>query len=154
LSIFQQSMKDKMEKILGEGHKSDKARYCIGFITGRGIVRDKSTIVIKAAAPEMRELNKLFNWLGVADISIFTCAGSEFVMMIKSSTLVKYLYGLLRKEGNSAIIWGKRIREWGEWPEGNINNDAHFVRGYMEGVRLENKDAKNLACRDFEMDTM
>jgi len=142
-----------MKKILSEGRKSDNVRFCIGFITGRGIVKDKSTIVLKASAPEVALLNKLFDWLGIADISIFTDIGPDHIMLIRSSTLIKYLHDLLQKEGNSTVIWGKRIREWGEWPDNSIaSNDSHFVRGYMAGVHPERAaDTKNPKNKEFEM---
>jgi len=144
-------MKVKMEKIMQEGSKTDTARYCIGLITGRGIVRDKSTIIIKVGEKEVVQLNKLFGWLDI-DTSIFTI-GEEFIVVVKSSSFIKYLHNLLQKEGSTTIIWGKKIREWGEWPESRVNEDSQFVRGYMEGVHAL-KGNNNPKSKDFELQTM
>jgi len=113
--------------------ESKEARYWLGFITARAVMKDKGTLALKVAEKELKRVEDLIFFLKMKPKTniLINQDGSRLITM-KSSVLISSLQDLLYpKDQSMVMIWGQPIRAWGIWPE---DKDSDFVSGYWDGM--------------------
>jgi len=130
--------------------RNKEARYWLGFITARGVMRDKLTLVLRVDAGELKRVEDLVFFLKIKQKTTTLKNQDGFIIVtMRSSGLISSLQdSLYPKDQSMIMIWGQPIRAWGIWPQ---NKDDDFVTGYWDGMNGIGKGAKVIPDHEFEL---